>query len=70
MPESNRERANRWRRMATTTLDTAKALRERDDHRSCVSRVYYAAHQAATSLVIAHGDADSFPVGWNNPSHE
>ncbi len=70
MPESSRDRAKRWRRMATATLDTAKFLRERDDHRSCVSRVYYAAYQAATSAAIAHGDAGSFPPGWNNPSHE
>ena len=56
--------------MALITLDTAKFLRERDDARSCVSRIYYAAYQAAASVSITHGDAARFPNGWNNPSHE
>lgn len=60
----------RWRRMAVATLDTAKHLRDREDYRSCVSRVYYAAYQAATACSVAHGDATSFPVGWSNPTHE
>lgn len=56
--------------MALVTLDTAKSLRDRDDNRSCISRIYYAAYQAAASVCIAHGDAVRFPNGWNNPSHE
>ena len=56
--------------MALATLDTAKFLRQRNDARSCVSRLYYAAYQAAASVSITHGDATRFPNGWNNPSHE
>ncbi len=59
-----------WKQMSLATLDTAKVLRERDDFRSCVSRVYYAAYQAAASVCIEHEDTLLFPVGWNNPSHE
>ena len=62
--------AENWKRIALTTLDTAKSLRESEDHRSCVSRAYYAAYQAATSVCISHGDAQNFPQGWNNPTHE
>lgn len=62
--------AERWRRTALATLDTARHLREREYHLSCVSRAYYAANQAATCVCIAHGDASQFPQGWNNPSHE
>ncbi len=64
------KRAVLWKQMSLMTLDTAKSLRERDDFRSCVSRIYYAAYQAASSVSIAHGDAARFPAGWNNPSHE
>ncbi len=56
--------------MALVTLDTAKLLQGHVDARSCVSRIYYAAYQAATSVCIAHGDLSRFPPGWNNPSHE
>jgi uncharacterized protein (UPF0332 family) len=56
--------------MALVTLDSAKLLRDHDDSRSCVSRIYYAAYQAAASVCIAHGDEARFPAGWNNPSHE
>lgn len=66
----NQDIAGNWKRIALTTLDTAKSLRESEDHRSCVSRVYYAAYQAATSVCIAHGDSQNFPQGWNNPTHE
>lgn len=59
-----------WRQTAFVTLDTAKYLRDGSDSRSCVSRIYYAAYQAATSVCLAHGDAAHFPNGWNNPSHE
>lgn len=62
--------AERWRLTARATLQTAKGLRGSDDRRSCVSRAYFAAYQAATSVSVAHGDAVSFPQGWNNPSHE
>ena len=64
------KRAELWKRMALVTLDTAKSLRDHSDNRSCVSRIYYAAYQAAASVCITHGDAVRFPVGWNNPSHE
>lgn len=64
------KRADLWKRTAHITLDTAKSLQGRDDARSCVSRIYYAAYQAAASVCIAHGDAVRFPNGWNNPSHE
>ncbi len=64
------KRADLWKQTARVTLDTAKSLQGRDDSRSCVSRVYYAAYQAAASVCIAHGDATRFPPGWNNPSHE
>ncbi len=64
------KRTDLWKQMSLTTLDTAKLLRERDDFRSCVSRIYYAAYQASASVCIKHGDAAQFPVGWNNPSHE
>ena len=43
--------------MALVTLDTAKSLRDHPDSRSCVSRIYYAAYQAAASVSITHGDA-------------
>ena len=56
--------------MALVTLGTARLLRDRDDFRSCVSRIYYAAYQAATTVCLAHGDMTQFPAGWNNPSHE
>jgi len=59
-----------WRRTALTTLGTAKQLRNSQDHRSCVSRAYYAAYQAATSICIAHDDAVNFPPNRNNPTHE
>ncbi len=62
--------AHLWKQMALVTLDTAKSLRGSADVRSCVSRIYYAAYQAAASVCIAHGDAANFPNGWNNPSHE
>ena len=62
--------ADLWKQMSLATLDTAKSLRERDDFRSCVSRIYYAAYQAAASVCIEHGDIAQFPAGWNNPSHE
>ena|ERR1700722_13964679 len=65
-----KDRAALWGNAALVTLATAKRLRENDDHRSCVSRTYYAAYQAATSVCIAHGDAVNFPPGWNNPTHE
>lgn len=64
------EIAERWTRTALATLETAKRLRDSEDRRSCVSRAYYAAYQAATSVCIAHGDAGKFPTDWNNPSHE
>lgn len=64
------DRAARWRRTARATLETANLLCENEDHRSCVSRAYFAAYQAATSICIRHGDAVNFPPGWNNPSHE
>ena len=59
-----------WSQSAQTTLDTAKSLRDSDDARSCISRIYYAAYQAATSVSIAHNDLSQFPPGWNNPSHQ
>lgn len=64
------DRAERWRRAAWATLETAKHLRERNDYRSCVSRTYYAAYQAATFVCLLHGDDVNFPPGWNNPTHE
>jgi len=64
------KRADLWKQTALVTLDTAKSLRDRDDSRSCVSRIYYAAYQAAASVSIAHGDTAQFPPGWNNPSHQ
>ena len=64
------KRAELWKRTALVTLETAKSLRDRDDFRSCISRTYYAAYQAAASMSITHGDAARFPIGWNNPSHE
>ncbi len=67
---TSHDNAGRWRRTAQTTLDTAKRLRDSEESRSCVSRAYYAAYQAATAVCITHGDAVHFPVGWNNPSHE
>ena len=70
MPESREQKAERWRRTARATLETAKHLREREDYRSCVSRAYYAAYQAATFVCISHGDDVHFPPGWNNPTHE
>ena len=70
MRQSPSKIAALWKRAALTTLATAKGLRESGDHRSCVSRAYYAAYQAATSVCITHGDDLSFPPGWSNPSHE
>ncbi len=64
------KRAELWQRLALVTLSTARLLRDRDDFRSCVSRIYYAAYQAATAICLKHGDAAQFPAGWNNPSHE
>jgi uncharacterized protein (UPF0332 family) len=65
-----KEHAERWRQTALVTLETAKRLRDSSDPRSCVSRAYYAAYQAATSVCLAHGDAAHFPLGRNNPSHD
>ncbi len=65
-----RKPADLWKWTALVTLDTAKSLRDHPDPRSCVSRIYYAAYQAAASVSIAHGDAPQFPPGWNNPSHQ
>ena len=62
--------AELWSQSAQTTLDTAKSLRDGNDARSCISRIYYAAYQAATSVSIAHNDLSQFPSGWNNPSHQ
>ena len=70
MLNRSQELADRWRQTAIRTIATAKQLRNGDDHRSCVSRAYYAAYQATTAVCIAHGDAVNFPPGWNNPSHE
>ena len=70
MARGKEEKAAVWRQIAWATLDTAKHLRERDDFRSCASRSYYAAYQAATSVCIAHGDEGQFPRDWNNPTHE
>jgi len=64
------KRAELWKRTALVTLETAKSLRDSADFRSCVSRIYYAAYQAAAAVCIEHGDMLQFPVGWNNPSHE
>ena len=64
------KRADLWKWTALVTLDTAKSLRDHPDSRSCVSRIYYAAYQAAASVSTAHGDAPQFPPGWNNPSHQ
>jgi len=64
------KRADLWKRTALVTLETAKSFRDHPDSRSCVSRIYYAAYQAATAVCLAHGDADRFPSGRNNPSHE
>lgn len=66
----NQDLAAIWERTALMTLATAKSLRDSEDHRSCVSRAYYAAYQAATSVCIAHGDAVHFPPDWHNPTHE
>ncbi len=65
-----RQSVDLWKRTALATLDTARSLRDHEDFRSCVSRIYYAAYQAATAICLAHEDADHFPNGWNNPSHE
>ena len=70
MPESKEQRAERWRQTAIMTLDTARHLRERSDYRSCISRAYYVAYQAATGASISHGDEVHFPLDWNNPTHE
>jgi uncharacterized protein (UPF0332 family) len=70
MPESRQQQAERWRRTARATLETAKHLREREDYRSCVSRAYYATYQAATFVCLIHGDDVHFPADWNNPTHE
>ena len=59
-----------WKQTALATLATAKQLRNSDDHRSCVSRAYYSAYQAATAICIEHGDSADFPDGWNNPTHK
>jgi uncharacterized protein (UPF0332 family) len=64
------DNAERWRRTAKLTLETAKRLHDGEDSRSCVSRAYYAAYQAATAICITHGDSANFPAGWNNPAHE
>ena len=52
-----------WSQSAQTTLDTAKSLRDSDDARSCISRIYYAAYQAATSVSITHNDLLNFRRG-------
>lgn len=70
MPETQAQRAERWRGMAEVTLQTAKLLRDQTDARSCVSRAYYAVYQLATSVCVVHGDEPQFPQGWNNPSHD
>ena len=70
MLKNPKEEAAQWRETALKTLKTAKHLRERDDYRSCVSRAYYTAYQAATSICILHGDAANFARGWHNPAHE
>ena len=70
MLKNPKDEAARWRQTALATLETAKHLRDREDNRSSVSRAYYAAYQAATSVCILHGDAANFPHGWHNPAHD
>ena len=70
MLKNRKEEAAQWRETALKTLETAKHLNKRDDYRSCVSRAYYAAYQAATSVCVLHGDAANFPHGWHNPAHD
>lgn len=62
--------ARSWKRLAQESLIAAKALYEDNFYRACVNRTYYASYQAATAESVSHGDAGSFPTGWNNPSHE
>ncbi|MCA9411398.1 MAG: HEPN domain-containing protein [Candidatus Omnitrophica bacterium] len=51
--------------MSLESLRSSKDLRDNGYWRSSVSRAYYAAYAAITGSL----GTQSFPRGWNNPSH-
>jgi uncharacterized protein (UPF0332 family) len=53
--------------MSERSFRAAQALRKLGNHRSCVSRAYYAAFAAVTSEVRKHTLA--FPNGYEHPPH-
>src|SRR5689334_2779388 len=65
-----------WQELSRDNLSAKKLLSESSTQgplgevylRSCVSRTYYAAYCAATSLLVERDL--SFARGWNNPPHE
>ena len=59
-----------WVRAGDRAALSARMLHEGDDYRGCANRAYYAAYQTATATCLIHGDAEQFPHGWNNPSHD
>ena len=67
---SEPERANDWRAISLLSLDGAEQMKAAGNPRGCANRAYYAAHQAATAVCIAHGDKVHFPQDWNNPAHD
>lgn len=56
--------------MARQAILSAEKLYVEDDYRGAANRSYYASYHAATAVSIEHGDANLFPNGWNNPSHD
>ncbi len=57
-----------WAEMSLARLRAAKALLDLGFYRDSISRSYYAAYCAATSVVMEQ--AASFAHGFRNPSHE
>lgn len=57
-----------WEKMSLARLRAAKALLDLGFYRDSISRSYYAAYCAATSVVISRNI--SFAYGRRNPSHD
>jgi uncharacterized protein (UPF0332 family) len=62
--------SERWYTLARRAWSSAQSLHLQGDSRGAANRSYYSVYQAATAVCVAHGDANQFPHGWNNPSHD
>jgi uncharacterized protein (UPF0332 family) len=57
-----------WQELSEESLKAAHALLREGCYRSCISRAYYSAYCAATSLIVKK--LTTFPNSWNNPPHQ